>query len=296
MSNLIGDKGKSANEIISSNLRNNKVFALSRIGLSEVRWIDWFLRGGTRSNCDGYLYCSGFYAPTLSDRIEHCGVYGNCPDYFFDEYIKGIACADLQVFWFNYDGQKLVYDEQIRIFSEYSKNSLKIDCEALAPYTHENFWSKSLENKKVLVVYPFTKTIESQYLKKDLIWQGTHSGKLPNFDIITYKPVWSMDAKPHSSWKDSLEVMKHDISKIDFDVAILGCSHYGLPLVAHIKNNMNKSAIYMGGELQILFGIKGSRWDQWERVTKHYNENWTRSIDDIPVSHNSTLVDSGCYW
>jgi hypothetical protein len=50
----------------------------------------------------------------------------------------------------------------------------------------------------------------------------------------------------------------------------------------------------MGGELQILFGIKGARWDQWERVTTHYNEHWTRTIDEIPNGH--TIMDGGCYW
>ena len=298
MGNLIGDRGTNANKIISTLLKNNKVFSLSRLGLAEVRWVDWYLRGGMNFNCDGYLYSRNIYTPTLRDRLKLNGVYGGTEDYFMNEYIKGISCADMQVFWFDYNGDRLVHDEQVNIFNNFSKNSAKIDCETLCPYVHTDFWTKELKGKKVLIVYQFEETIKSQYLKKDLIWTGEHSGKLPDFDLITYKPYWSVgDTMPHSSWQETFESMRDDISKLDFDIAILGCSHYGLPLVAHIKNNMNKSAIYLGGELQILFGIKGERWDGWERVNKHYNEHWTRSIDEKPNGYNGPVAtDDGCYW
>lgn len=295
MITYIGDKGVNANKLISSYLDTNKTFSLARMGLGEIRWVAYFIRGGLDFNCDGYLYSADVYTPTLRHRLEYGGVYGNCGYSFFSEYIKGISSADLHVFWFNYDGTPLLNDEQLNIFKNFSPNSIKIDCEVLAPNQHTDFWSKSLSGKKVLVVYPFVKTIQSQYEKRNLIWTEEHSGKLPEFDLITYKPVWTLNGnRPHGSWKESLDFMKNEISQIDFDVALLGCSHYGLPLTAHIKQILNKSAIYMGGELQILFGIKGSRWDQWERVTKHYNESWTRSIDEVPSGYQ--IMDGGCYW
>ncbi len=298
MQYLIGDKGVAANELISKKILSNEVFALSRMGLAEVRWVDWFIRGGLEFNCDGSLFSRHIFTPTLRDRLKLNGVYGGTEDYFMTEYIKGIKAGDLQVFWFDYDGKKLVFDEQVNIMNNYSIDSVKIDCESLCPYMHTNFWSKSLNGKKVLIVYPFVDTIEQQYVRKNKIWTDEHSGKLPDFELITYKPFWSIGGKmPHSSWKETFEKMRDDISKIDFDIAILGCSHYGLPLVAHIKEHMKKTAIYMGGELQILFGIKGQRWDNWERVNKHYNDHWTRSIDEKPDSYNAPIgTDDGCYW
>lgn len=291
----IGDRGSKANSLIREYIENDKIFSLSRIGLAEVRWVDWYLRGGLDSNCDGHMWNGNIFTPTLRHRMDPNGIYGDCGEEFFSEYNNGISTADLQVFWFNYDGQPLVYDEQVNIFNNLSPNSIKVDCEVLAPYRHTEFWTKSLKGKKVLVVYPFVETIKMQYEKRNLIWTGEHEGKLPDFELITYKPVWTLaGCRPHSSWKESLDFMKDEISKLDFDFAILGCSHYGIPLVSFIKENLKKSAIYMGGELQILFGIKGARWDQWERVTNHYNEHWTRTIDEIPNGH--TIMDGGCYW
>ena len=57
----------------------------------------------------------------------------------------------------------------------------------------------------------------------------------------------------------TFEMMCDDISKIDFDVALLGCGGYGLPLCNYIRHTLGKSAIYVGGGLQLLFGVMGSR-------------------------------------
>lgn len=294
---LVGDRGVKANKLISKMLKENKVFSLSRLGLAEVRWVDWYLRGGMEHMCEGFPFLGPLYAPRLREKLANSGVYGGSEEYFMKEYIKGISTADLQVFWNHYNGDKLVYDEQVNIFRNLSNESVKIDCEVLCSYVHTDFWTKDLVGKKVLIVYPFTETIKLQYLKKDLIWTGEHSGKLPDFELITYKPYWSIgDVMPHSSWQETFETMRDDISKLDFDIAILGCSTYGLPLVSHIKNNMNKSAMYMGGETQILFGIKGERWDGWEKVNKYYNENWTRPLDEKPNGYNAYATDNGCYW
>ena len=275
------------NKIISDYLENKNPFTLSRIGLSELRWVDWYIRAGLDSNCDGSYYCGGYYTPTFRDRLKLNGIYGGSYEYFMSEYIKGISCADIQVEWHVEE----IYNQQQNIFNTYSKDSIKVHIESIVPYFHTDFWSKSFENKKVLVVYPFENTIKLQYTKRDLLWTGEHSGKLPNFELVTYKPFWALgNDLPHNSWQETLDTMKNDISKLDFD--ILGCSHYGLPLVSHIKE-MGKSAIYMGGETQILFGIKGKRWDNWVGSSSFYNENWTRQID--VVSDTINLMDGGCY-
>lgn len=285
------NKGVIGNVLIKEHIEKNEPFALTRIGLGEVRWVDWYLKHGLNNSFNW----NGNGNITLASIIEENGVYGQCGEEFFKEFCNGISSADLQVFWFNDDESNLVYDEQKNIFDTLSTQSIKIDCESLYSFRHNDFWSKSLTGKKVLVIYPFEETIKMQYEKRDLIWTGDAIGKLPDFELITYKPVWTLGGnRPHSSWKESLDFMKSEIAELDFDIALLGCSHYGIPLVSFIKNNLNKSAIYMGGELQILFGIKGSRWDQWERVTKFYNENWTRAIDEKPAGYS--LMDGGCYW
>jgi hypothetical protein len=58
---------------------------------------------------------------------------------------------------------------------------------------------------------------------------------------------------------------------------------------------MGKQAIYMGGSLQLIFGIMGKRWENQEYVTKHVNEYWVRpSEKERPKQSN--IVEGGCYW
>jgi hypothetical protein len=280
------DSGESANILFSEMIEKNQVFSLSRLGWSEFGWMNHYIEGGINCPVKG---------TTLRNLVSSQGVYGNCAHEFFEEYTKSISTSDFHVFWIEPNGTHVILNEQVNVFKNFSNSSIKVGHEVLSSYLHENFWTKKLEGKKVLVIYPFVKTIELQYQKKEGIWKDTHSGKLPNFELITYKPVWTLNGShPHKSWIDSLNYMKDEISKIDFDVALVGCSHYGTPLISFIKTILNKTAIYFGGELQILFGIKGRRWDNMPHVSKFYNENWTRSIDEIPTGH--TIMDGGCYW
>ena len=88
--------------------------------------------------------------------------------------------------------------------------------------------------------------------------------------------------------------MEERISKIDFDVALLGCGAYGLPLAASIKR-MGKKAVHLGGATQILFGIKGKRWEEIPKIAKLFNENWVRPSEEERPD-NFSEIEGGSYW
>ena len=84
-----------------------------------------------------------------------------------------------------------------------------------------------------------------------------------------------------------------DIQKLNFDIAIIGCGAYGFPLAAAVKR-MGKQAIHLGGATQLLFGIRGNRWENSE-LRRFFNEYWVKpGIDEIP-SH-AGKIENGCYW
>ena len=56
-----------------------------------------------------------------------------------------------------------------------------------------------------------------------------------------------------------------------------------------------RKAVHLGGATQILFGIKGKRWDAHEVISGLYNEHWVRpSTDETPQRKN--VVEGGTYW
>jgi len=51
----------------------------------------------------------------------------------------------------------------------------------------------------------------------------------------------------------------------------------------------------MGGSTQVLFGIRGKRWDNISEFHTFFNEHWTRpSKEETP--EKVELVEGACYW
>jgi hypothetical protein len=156
-------------------------------------------------------------------------------------------------------------------------------------------WIKSLEGKRVLVVSPFAETIKKQYKKRVEIWSSI-PGLLPEFELLTIKcPLYAHLVPPeHGSWMETLEFLISTCNAVNYDVLIAGAGAWGLPLAAHAKRN-GKIGIHMGGATQLLFGIKGGRWDEKKVISKIYNEYWTYpSGEETP--QGVEIIESSCYW
>ena len=152
-----------------------------------------------------------------------------------------------------------------------------------------------MKGKTVLIVNPFSKTIEEQY-KTARDKHFPNPLVLPDFNLKTYKCVQSIAGSKtqFASWVEAYEHMCDELSKIEFDIAIVGAGAYGLPLCAHIKS-IGKKAIHMAGAIQILFGIKGLRWKEHEIISKFYNEYWT-TVPEEDTPTNYRQIEGGCYW
>jgi len=172
----------------------------------------------------------------------------------------------------------------------------RVALESLEPYLSNKPWTETLSGLRVLVVHPFNTTIESQYhMNRTLLFNDNRV--LPEFKSLeTIKSIQTIagNESEFDTWFDALEYMKTAIDAKDYDVAILGCGAYGFPLAAHIKRT-GKKAIHLGGATQILFGIKGKRWDDNHTISSFYNAHWIRPrSEDIPI--NANKVENGCYW
>ena len=85
--------------------------------------------------------------------------------------------------------------------------------------------------------------------------------------------------------------MKKDISKLEFDIALVSCGGYGLLLCDFIKRELEKGAIYIGGGLQLQFGVMGNRW---ENDSMFQGQKWIRpSPDELPP--HPERVEGNCY-
>ncbi|MDG1302456.1 MAG: hypothetical protein P8R37_12810 [Opitutae bacterium] len=160
--------------------------------------------------------------------------------------------------------------------------------------TNPGHWTQSLRNKKILVASPFTATIEDQFSRRELIWPGEYP-LLPACTLKTLRVplAASVTPSPYPDWLTGLEALKTQMTNCDFDVALIGAGAWSLPLATHAKT-LGKIGIHLGGATQLLFGIKGKRWDK-NGEPEFYSDAWVRpSSDETPETAN--IVESGCYW
>lgn len=258
---LISNPG--ANMLISKNIESGNPFMLARYGSTEFRSLF--------SNDAGALYIYSGFFPNDNRLMPK----------FKKEYLNSSKKIDFLSVW-NYKNNFLKKRSLIRKLSNI-KNFLGVSA-----ITSKEPWTKSLKNKRVLVIHPFKKTIEKQYKKREKL---KILPKLKSLQII--KAVQTIAGNTDlrfETWFDALNYMKKEVNGKKFDIALIGCGAYGLPLAAHVKS-MGKQAIHIGGDLQLLFGIKGKRWENYGI----FNEHWIYPLpEDTP--RNNKKVEGGCYW
>lgn len=231
------------------------------------------------------------YANALRELCNNAGFFPKSEKGMFDfAVLMRNCCSSIDVL-----GIWNVPFEHYYVRSRTMKRAYLTYLRYLEPWYSSEPWTKALAGKRVLVVHPFEKTIRKQYLNREKLFDNKDI--LPEFELITIKAVQTVAGEcdnRFSNWFQALNWMYEQTQNVNYDIALIGCGAYGLPLAEKIKK-CGKQAIHMGGVLQILFGIKGKRWDNDPVVSKLYNEFWVRpDISECPQDAN--LVEEGCYW
>lgn len=272
--------GQDGSDIIYNELCKDKPSLITRFGVMEIGIMKQFLENKKRR--------VHFGAKESTDIGVGGGVFP-INDYilsrFSSEMFEIIPDIDVLGVWFNRKEEKII--------PKYCESKTKIiDKICLGDNIFDKPWTRYLKNKKVLVIHPFVETIKAQYEKRLLLFENKEI--LPDFDLKLIKSVQSCaDEKsnvPFATWFEALDYMKEQIKNTDFDIAIIGAGAYGM-FLAHYCKQLGKKAVHVGGAAQILFGIKGRRWDG----SGLYNEHWVRPLDS-ETPQSAKKVEGGCYW
>jgi hypothetical protein len=63
----------------------------------------------------------------------------------------------------------------------------------------------------------------------------------------------------------------------------------------YLYEELHTSVIYVGGALQLFFGIMGNRWKTNPTVLHAFDSHWT-SVKDEDKPIHPHLCENGCYW
>lgn len=229
---------------------------------------------------------SGFFPPTPKNMQK-----------FGDMMMNDIKELDLLGCWIDNEAW----------FADKLESVKRVHLRLLEPFWAQTTWTKYLKGKRVVVVHPFKENILTQY-NNNRSQLFSNPEVLPEFaSLRVIKAVQSLGGENNDfrDWFEALKWMKDEIDREDYDVCLIGCGAYGFPLAAHVKRQ-GKQAIHLGGALQLLFGIKGKRWEDPNYGVKEWgipygsytalmNKHWIRP-DDTGKPQNAQQVEGGCYW
>jgi hypothetical protein len=287
---------KSADKMIFDLINSNQPALVGRLGGTEARFLGEFKKIKSVPFCNDFLFSikpnwkrrskevnvnAGFYFQNIGEVAEFNALY---EDALYDTNIIGA--------W----GTAFSHIESDFIDRIPEVVPVGMTAPWVKPYVEqtETFpWAAALRGKKVLVISPFVDTIQKQFIKINHVFPDSN---LHQFKLITLKsPVTlSMKFPVVKSWFDLFYETKIEMSKIDYDIALVSAGSYSYPL-AHFAKIQGKIGIHSGGGLQLFFGIMGKRWENSVDLLNIANDNWTRpSLEETPDSAH--LVENGCYW
>jgi len=281
---------KKTNDYIYNLLQSNRPFMVCRFGNTELQTVVGNLKVkimGHSEEADAYL---DKWFTRLGNGAGFFPVDYQYLDRFTDCILSAYQQADLLAMWhLNMEDFVIdTYHSDVDLTFLFRLEPWLANCRP---------WSAALKGKKVLIIHPFEETIISQYQKREKLFPGTEI--LPAFTLKTLKAVQTLCGEKDerfATWFEALEYMVQEALQIDFDVAIIGCGAYGMPLAARLKL-AGKQAIHLGGATQLLFGIKGRRWEENypSKIATCFNDAWTYPLDSEKPKNGST-VEQGCYW
>ena len=277
--------GQEGHDRVVDRLTQNCPLMVARIGSVELSCLKFYLENRRTTN-------KTYPAKVRDQMANNAGFFpanDTSLDAFAEQFLEHLKQVDVLAVWFK------KFEEVI--CNRHCPNAALVDFDCLEPFRFSDPWSSKLAGKKVLVVHPFAESIEKQYAEKRRVLFADPD-VLPEFELKTLKTVQSIAGSKVGfvTWFDAYHHMCDQINKVDFDICIIGAGAYGLPLASYVKS-LGKQAIHTGGVTQILFGIKGKRWEQLyaDSTAKLFNEHWVRPLpSETPA--NKDNIEKGCYW
>ena len=174
---------------------------------------------------------------------------------------------------------------------------------AIEPYYSMNdaryAFDSIFKNKKVLILTSHSKTIKSQLPNLAQMFKKPIFHETTQF-FVQKTPQQNGGSHDEHSWKWHFDKLKTTVENIkntffDFDIALVSCGGFGMPISDYIRTDLGKSVIYVGGALQLFFGVMGARWEKSDKIQEHVNSFWVRPLE-VDRPSNPEYCEQSCYW
>lgn len=143
--------GEDCTLVIKRELEKKGPTMIARFGSTEIKAIifptlPFFLRPFLKKRIFENMYTLSGFFPSNKQTIKQ----------FSSLMIEDMKLLDVLGCW-------RIEESLLQKYFPFAK---RVELDTLEPYLQKNPWSELLENKKILVIHPFSDTIESQYHKR----------------------------------------------------------------------------------------------------------------------------------
>lgn len=260
---------------LRARIKDDSSLCVTRVGNVEVT----SLLKKDNSIYDQMYTNAGFYCKDKSKEKEVYTMWKN-------KYIRAIMTCDLMLDVYSCPSFQIVGE----LF-----NKLNTWVPTLSYSEDPKWYIENIINEyegTIGIVSYFKKDIENQLTNMDRIWPDL---KIKN-KFVVIKSLNTIAGNHPEEFNDWLEVYndleKRVIKEKDIGLWLVSAGCYGLPLCNAIACR-NKKAIYVGGILQTIFGLKGKRWDSRREVNRWYNDHWIYPTEKPKTAEQ---VEGACYW
>jgi hypothetical protein len=218
---------------------------------------------------------------------------------FARDYVSAMQQCDVLIEWSAPEFMPM----ESSIASHLCKGAIRIPLKTLNLFKvvdeGEDPWIKVLEGKRVLVIHRETELIASQYLKRTELHRHFTLPNLKSLDV--YQPPQTNGLSlGRRSWSRNLQQAKEELQELHnsrkFEFALVSAGAYGMPISSYLKT-LGIPTVYVGGILQMYFGIWGSRWAKSE--SDLYKDSATSSWvwpSESSKPRGYKLIEGGSYW
>lgn len=272
------------NAWVAQRLRDQTPCAIAKLGSAELAAIRVCAAGRGR---DGICRVWGKRGAELH---VNAGVFPPTPEEFTR------ACDTMVEALHELDGIGVWYNRgEASVLRQHAPQATYVAMRSLEPYYHQAPWSAALAARKVVVLSPFAASIERQYAQREAIW-AQHREVLPACHLSTVRVPLSAALAPPAfpDWHASLADLTTRMVASGADIALIGAGAWSIPLAVRAKR-AGMQAVHLGGATQLLFGIRGRRWDEHPEISRFFTPAWSRPAPDERPPEIAR-VEGGCYW
>jgi hypothetical protein len=247
------------------------------------------------------------YPPRILEQMQrNAGIFPGTDaslDAWAEEYLSHLPrLSGLAAGWY----QPLWHIEK-SFLDRHAPEAFRTPLRSLEPYYSEPSlqWTRYLAGKRVAVVSSFTESIKRQLEspRASALWKGEQEGLLDSvakwsFVRSGYAPITAMGyagwPEGIRSWQDAADYVVGGVLESGAEVALIGCGGLGMIIGGRLRA-LGISTFVLGGAVQVLFGIKGMRWERHDVISKFWNSAWVWPAEE-EMPGGASLIEGGCYW